>query len=71
MTQGFFAFLLIAATGLLTATPAGAEVGKKIQKNESSATARRNTASNDGVAEARLMEERRADAPVLPHQGAA
>ncbi len=56
MTQGFFAFLLIAATGLLTATPAGAEVGKKIQKNESSATARRNTASNDGVAEARLIE---------------
>ena len=55
MTQGFLAFLLIAATGLFT-VPASADPGKKSQKPNAAAPVARNTATNDGVAEARLIE---------------
>lgn len=55
MTQGFLAFLLIAATGLFTA-PASADPGKKSQKPNTAAPVARNTTTNDGVAEARLIE---------------
>jgi L,D-transpeptidase YnhG len=54
MTQGFLAFLLIAATGLFSA-PASADIGKKSQKPNPAPAARSN-ATNDGVAEARLIE---------------
>ena len=54
MTQGFFAFFLLLATGLLPA-PVNADIGKKSQKPDTAAENRSHN-SNDGVAEARLIE---------------